>query len=450
MFVTDITNCYGSINPKIIATALAMKDTKQENTKCKKLADNILKYMRALQNGRNIGIPQGSEVFNLMAEIILGYADLLLAEAIAKKLPDCKYDILRYRDDYRIFCNDKGQLDEISYLLRSILLQLGFQMNSKKTMVSDNIITDSIKEDKQFYIFNTPIFKRRKVYHIIKDKNGNQTIATRYEEICDFNGLQKNLLFILLYGRKYPNSGQIRVLLNKFSNRVPLYFKGFAKRCKANNYFYISLNPMIAILTQIANENVTAAHYALKAISQLLNRFEDNTEKNKVVEKVCKKLGNQHETKYLEIWLQNLAECTKNVTLVNSFDQPLCKLAAGIKETELWNNSWIKPAFKKDFPYNEICNDSNINELKSIMKIKSRNPYDILDEYDDIKSEIQDSEDEFSNVDDILDEYDNIKSEIQDSEDEFPNVDDILNDLKNIKNSDINWGSDDTHSFSWD
>jgi len=50
----------------------------------------------------------------------------------------------------------------------------------------------------------------------VKDKNGKERIVESYEKECDFNGLQKHLLFILLFGRKYPNSGQIRSQLNDF------------------------------------------------------------------------------------------------------------------------------------------------------------------------------------------------------------------------------------------
>lgn len=67
-------------------------------------------YLRALQQGRNIGIPQGSAIFDFVAEIILGYSDLLLHEALEAKTKEYKeqgkefpaYEIIRYRDDYRI------------------------------------------------------------------------------------------------------------------------------------------------------------------------------------------------------------------------------------------------------------------------------------------------------------------------------------------------------------
>ena len=78
MFITDITNCFGQINPESISWALARKGTEYETTENEKLASTIGLYLRAMQEGRNIGIPQGSSLFSFLAEIILGYADMLL------------------------------------------------------------------------------------------------------------------------------------------------------------------------------------------------------------------------------------------------------------------------------------------------------------------------------------------------------------------------------------
>ena len=104
MFVTDITNCYGSVNPQAFCWAFTLKDTPFQNSKNVQIAKNIQKYLSAFQQGRNIGIPQGSTIFDFVGEIILGYSDLLLHLAIAKEGIKEKYEIIRYRGDYRIFC----------------------------------------------------------------------------------------------------------------------------------------------------------------------------------------------------------------------------------------------------------------------------------------------------------------------------------------------------------
>ena len=133
MFVTDITNCYGSVNPQAFDWAFSYKGTEYEQKTEKPIAKNIQKYLHAFQQGRNIGIPQGCAIFDFIGEIILGYSDLLLHEAIKREGIKAPYEIIRYRDDYRIFCNDKDDLEKISYILQHVLESLNFRMNSKKT-----------------------------------------------------------------------------------------------------------------------------------------------------------------------------------------------------------------------------------------------------------------------------------------------------------------------------
>lgn len=180
MFVTDITNCYGSVNPQAFDWAFSLKGTKHERMCNNSIPTNIQKYLKAFQHGRNIGIPQGSAIFDFVGEIILGYSDLLLHEAIQRENIVAPYEIIRYRDDYRIFCNDKDVLEKISYILQHVLEKLNFRMNSKKTKISESIVTDSIKADKLAYIYNTPIFNKKGV---------------------DFDSYEKHLLFILMFAR---------------------------------------------------------------------------------------------------------------------------------------------------------------------------------------------------------------------------------------------------------
>lgn len=423
MFVSDITNCYGSINPLDIDRALTMKGTKSASSERHGLAAQIVGYLQAFQGGRNVGIPQGSEIFNLLAEIILGYADLLLAEEIDKDAEIThSYEVLRYRDDYRIFSDDKDELERISYILQRILRDLNFQMNSKKTMVSDSIITDSIKQDKQFYIFNTPIYKRRRIFKIEKDMDGNDNIVSSIEKDCDFNGLQKNLLFILLFGRKYPNSGQIRTQLNEFDARLTKIIdtnkdtqstfvwedvdlgdnyvtkSGDLKNnanyesdgnvfgnLKTRHYRPIreSIRPMAAIATQIAIENITAAHYALRVISRLVNTFEDDdSEKKDIICKVCSKLRNQHNTTYLEVWLQNMTYNSDKLKDEFHYSQPLCRLVMG-ENVQLWNNSWLNSELSDDLPLVEICNKEKLDSLAPVITFRETRAY-----YDSFPTEL--------------------------------------------------------------
>lgn len=54
--------------------------------------------------GQTNGIPQGSNLMDFIAELVLGYSDLQLSKKLIMTTIS-NYKILRYRDDYRIFTN---------------------------------------------------------------------------------------------------------------------------------------------------------------------------------------------------------------------------------------------------------------------------------------------------------------------------------------------------------
>ena len=142
-----------------------------------------------------------------MGEIILGYSDLLLHESLQAKAKEYEgqgkvfpdYEIIRYRDDYRIFCSNREALEDISYILQQVLERLNFRMNSQKTKISDSIVTDAVKSDKLAYIYNTPIFNKKGV---------------------DFDSYEKHLLFILMFARQYSDSGSIKTMLSDIDKRL--------------------------------------------------------------------------------------------------------------------------------------------------------------------------------------------------------------------------------------
>ncbi|WP_396000699.1 RNA-directed DNA polymerase, partial [Enterococcus faecium] len=70
-----------------------------------------------MQHNQTNGIPQGSVLMDFVAEIVLGYVDLRLSKEL-KKLENLKdYKVLRYRDDYRIFSNNRNDLEQIMKVL---------------------------------------------------------------------------------------------------------------------------------------------------------------------------------------------------------------------------------------------------------------------------------------------------------------------------------------------
>lgn len=372
MFVTDITNCYGSVNPQAFDWVFSFKGTEYETEHVNPIAKNIQKYLRAFQQGRNIGIPQGSAIFDFVGEIILGYSDLLLHEAIQREGITAPYEIIRYRDDYRIFCNDKDELEKISYILQHVLERLNFRMNSKKTKISDSIVTDAVKPDKLAYIYNTPIF----------NKKG-----------CDFDSFEKHLLYILMFARQYPDSGSIKTMLSDIDKRIedwlkpyeeevttiPLLEEGEPKTEKITKQRRLvggSVHAMSAVCAQIALENVGCCHYALRVLSRMVDSLKDEKEKSAIISLVYSKLCNQPNSDYKQLWLQNMTYQRDKKKGTSPYKVRLCRVVAGDKNVELWNNEWVKPQFLSDLHTNGIIDEKTLKKVTPVITFRERRAYD--------------------------------------------------------------------------
>ena len=389
MFVTDITNCYGSVNPQAFDWAFMLKGTSYEKEDESVIAQNIQSYLRAFQQGRNIGIPQGSAIFDFVGEIILGYSDLLLHEALLEKAKEYEeqgktfpdYEIIRYRDDYRIFCSNKDALEDISYTLQQALERLNFRMNSQKTKISESIVTDAVKSDKLAYIYNTPIFNKKGV---------------------DFDSYEKHLLYILMFARQYPDSGSIKTMLSDIDMRIEewLHPQDEKKKVesilwgdidvsddghlvktdskKAKEPYYIpggSVRAMSAICVQIALENVGCAHYALRIISRMIDSLKDMSEKQSIIDLVFNKLCNQPNSDYNQLWLQNMTYTQDKKKGTSPYSLRLCQLVAGKEIQPLWNNVWLDSELEEQLPYDSIVNKETLKKVTPVIVFRETRMY---------------------------------------------------------------------------
>lgn len=394
MFVTDITNCYGSVNPQTFDWAFMLKGTSYEKDGDSLIAKNIQSYLRGFQQGRNIGIPQGSAIFDFVGEIVLGYSDLLLHEALLEKAKEYEeqgksfpdYEIIRYRDDYRIFCSNKDVLEDISYTLQQVLERLNFRMNSQKTKISESIVTDAVKTDKLAYIYNTPIFNKKGV---------------------DFDSYEKHLLYILMFARQYPDSGSVKIMLSDIDKRIEEHLKSLedksnskaedgepidlgedANPAKSEGVFselktykrpkYIpggSVRAMSAICIQIALENVGCVHYALRIISRMIDSLKDMKEKQSIINLVYNKLCNQPNSDYNQLWLQNMTYTQDKKNGTSPYSLRLCKLVMGNLDEPLWNNEWIKAEFIQYMPIASIVDKETLKKVTPVITFRETRSY---------------------------------------------------------------------------
>ena len=153
LFQTDIVDCYAAIYSHSIAWALHGKDEAKARRSDMNLVGNVIdRKIQHMRHGQTNGIPQGSTAMDFIAEMVLGYADAELVQRCADdKIPE--YQILRYRDDYRIFVNSPPHGDMILKRLTEVLAELGLQLNPAKTGFSSEVVRHSIKADKLAWIF---------------------------------------------------------------------------------------------------------------------------------------------------------------------------------------------------------------------------------------------------------------------------------------------------------
>lgn len=322
MFVTDITNCYASMYTHTIAWALIGKEEAKEKIQAKGLLGNVIDhYIQGMQFGQTNGIPQGSVLFDFIAEIILGYADKQLADKLTANGIE-KYTILRYRDDYRIFSNSKDELEKIAFFLQEVLTELNLQLNTKKTVLTEDVVTDSIKKDKVWYVTNILRKRQKKIYSL-----GS----------C----LQQEALYIHQFAKKYPNSGTVVKLLTLYACRL-------RNRTVSNDEALV----LISMFADIAMDSPKGYKIVLMIISKLLQKFSTTAERKEIVNDLYVKFERLPNIGELQIWLQHI---TYKMPDSIAYTEPICQIVAGIADVKLWNLEWVANEYKENFPMSSIC-----------------------------------------------------------------------------------------------
>lgn len=341
LLITDITDCYGSIYTHSISWALHGKEgskTAMKNGTVKKLFGNRIDCkIQEMSFNQTNGIPQGSVLMDFIAEMVLGYADLELSNKID---PDLDFRILRYRDDYRIFGKTQEDVMKVAKALTEVLADLNLRLNTQKTSITQDLISDAIKPDKLFYINNG-----------FKELECNQGYT-----------LQKQLLRIYKLSQEYPNSGYLK-------KSMEIFFKRLCEIDKLDLFKETeSSEVLVSIVTNIAYNNPKIIKEAVAIIGQILCIENDSNKVERIYEQILNKFKGLPNTEYLNIWMQRLT--IKNDRKKDYADK-LCKYAANPNiENCIWNISWLKSDYQIIFERNPIVNEAKIAEMPSTIEYK--------------------------------------------------------------------------------
>jgi hypothetical protein len=287
--------------------------------------------------GQTNSIPQGSILMNLIAEMVLGSIDEILTNKLQEQ-QIIDYKILRYRDDYRVFSNNPQTCEIIIKNLTEILIDYGLKLNAQKTIVSNDVVTSSIKPDKLFWL---------------ESKKGNRS-------------LQEHLLLILSLSKKYPNSGSLTKALSKFYDRIKKL-----KNTKNN------IEVLTSILIDITFKNPRTYPISSAILSKFLSLLEDNESKIELMNLIVRKFETIPNTGHIQIWLQRVLIKIKRDYI---FEEELAKKINN-SDLELWNSLWLNDEMQNLLKTENIIDESVIKKIdividsNEVQLFESKNDY---------------------------------------------------------------------------
>jgi RNA-directed DNA polymerase len=327
--ITDITNCYPSIYTHSISWALHTKEVAKSNIGNYDLVGNLIDSdICQMRYGQTNGIPQGSVLMDLIAEIVLGYADEQLSKTLQENdIED--YKIIRYRDDYRIFCNNDYDLERIMKNLSEVLTSLNFKINSLKTNITNNIVIESLKKDK--------------------------VARFKMSDIEKLN-IQKQLFLIDEFSKSYQNSGSVVTLLtNLFKSKIEKLKK------RPNSY-----EQVISIILDIMYSNPRTYPICIAILSHIF-KYLSKDKVNQYIQKIVQKFKVLPNTVYLEVWLQRIT-----IVLKRDYEYSHNSICEKIynSNNHIWNSDWLKENIKQQFDENLIINENEIKKIKGYIDRK--------------------------------------------------------------------------------
>ena len=294
------------------------------------------------------GIPQGSVLMDFIAEMILGYSDKVLSEELSKEGIK-NYQIVRYRDDYKIFSDSKEDVEKILKTLSIILYDLNLKLNSAKTYLYDDIILDGIKPDKLYWTTKYESFvdylTTKKDLLDISSKDIPREEDDIFDDLLNKKGkkrpsfkisIQKHLLEIKIMAEKYPNCGQLKKSLTDL----------YLYRIKQMSRKPDDVEQIVSILVSIMIKNPTTIQHCVVILGRILEFYKDEPEQvYGFISKIQKKYSKLPNTDLVEIWLQRFT------VLLNAdehfpYQSNLCHFVNGNSDVSFWNSEWLKKEYR--------------------------------------------------------------------------------------------------------
>ncbi len=325
VFHADIADCFGSIYTHSVAWAIHDRDVAKKSKQDKSLIGNVVDWhVQDMRHGQTNGIPQGSVLMDFIAELVLGYADLELSKRIDTE-GITEFQILRYRDDYRIFVNDSCKGEVILKLLTEVMIGLGLKLNSGKTKSCESVVHSSLKSDKLAWL---------------RGRQGDLD-------------LQRHLLIIHGHSLDHPNAGSLLRPLERYCERL-------SKAKKIANP-----SALVSIAVDIAYTSPRAFPFCAVIVSMVLRRLESDAARIDLISRIHRKLDRLPNTGHMQVWLQRISYPYDPSM---AYDETLCKLVAG-SSVSVWNSDWLASRpLRRAMDQSMLVDRTKLKKLKPVMK----------------------------------------------------------------------------------
>lgn len=186
---TDIKNFYPSVYTHSLAWALHGKDlARADKSVFDLLGTKLDKLFQNSNDGCTNGLAIGPVLSDLAAELLLSAVD----KKCSQELAGTEFLGVRFKDDYRILCNDRNDADKVIKVLQRQMRYYNLFLNEGKTTIKE--LPDGL--------YRPWILEY-------------QPLSLKSEETISYKVFENTLLAVLDIDKKYPDTGIIDKFLGE-------------------------------------------------------------------------------------------------------------------------------------------------------------------------------------------------------------------------------------------
>lgn len=339
---SDITNFYNSVYTHSIAWALEGQEVAFADKEFTLVGNKIDRLVQYANNGRTNGIPVGSALSDLIAEIILSTIDLKVSEKASKA--GIEFLATRFKDDYRFLCQKKKDGEKLLKILTEELRQYNLNVNETKTIILD---------------LPTGLYRQHdRSYHPHSLKSANE---------IDFKTFELTLLKAMDIHKEFPGTSILEKFFGELfndENKLKINFSKEKSTCKKQILKTFSL----LMLLKRESEKILCHCLAVMESIYLKHRKEHNLkeplqaiikseiEKASVKKSIFELVWLVYFNKYLGLGITKYSDLISEENLENPFLKSVVT-----SQSKLFTNSGIT-LFRKP----KDCKDKTLSKRLSI------------------------------------------------------------------------------------